>query len=206
MDHIVERSTADLVSVLLDGTGASSNGALAVACAVEAGELSVLAPGGSVCRRADLSAAGTSRLTAALELARRASLAPRPPVLRSHGDVAAIALRELGGLRRERLLVIACDARNRVTGTEVVAAGGTDRCPFPVREVMTSVLRFDGRAFALARNHPGGDPSPSNADIDAMHRVAEAARAVGLRFLGQVVVAETCYRAVTCVNRDRIPD
>ena len=197
MEEILERPTGDLVLLLLDGTGASVGTAVAVAGAIEAGELAALVSGGSVCRRADLSLAATRRLTAALELARRASLAPRPTVLRGPCDVGAIALRELGGLWRERVLVIMCDAGNRLIGMEIVAQGGQGRCLFPVREILAAALRVDSGAFALAHNHPSGDPSPSEADIDATRRVAEAARTVGLRFLGHVVAAGTCYRPVT---------
>ena len=196
MEEIVERSTGDLVLELLDGTGASSGSAIAVAGAVEAGELAAFAPGGSLCRRADLPLAATRRLTAALELARRASLAPRPAVLRGPGDVAAIAHRELGGLRRERLLVIVCDPGNRVIGIEVVAAGGTDRCLVPVREVIAAVLRIDGRAFALAHNHTNGTPVPSGADEAATLEIAGAAGVVGLRFLVHVVVGLDAWAPV----------
>jgi DNA repair protein RadC len=127
-------------------------------------------------------------LAAVFELARRASAPESPAALQGPADVAAIAQRELSGRRRERLLVIVCDAANRPLRTVVVADGALDRCQFPVREVLNAVLRFDGRAFALAHNHPDGDIAPSEQDEVATSSVASAARVVGLRFLGHVVV------------------
>ena len=118
-------------------------------------------------------------------------------VLQSAEDVAGEARRELGGLRRERVVVFVCDAANRLRRTVVVGDGSIDRSLAPVREILNAVLRHDGRAFALAHNHPSGDPEPSDADRKATADVAAGAKAAGLRFLGHVVVAGEDWRAVS---------
>jgi DNA repair protein RadC len=144
----------------------------------------------------DVSAAAAARLMAAFELARRAA-APEPAdVVRGPSDVAALACREIGGLRRERVIVIVCDGSNRPLRTVVVSDGAVDRSLMPVREILHAVLRWDGRAFAVAHNHTCGDPDPSPADVDATRRVAEAARIVGVRFLGHVVIGGRRWAAV----------
>jgi hypothetical protein len=43
----------------------------------------------------------------------------------------------------------------------VTADGAVDRCQFPIREIVDAVLRFDGRAFALAHNHTSADAVPA---------------------------------------------
>ncbi|MFN8132611.1 MAG: JAB domain-containing protein [Solirubrobacteraceae bacterium] len=146
--------------------------------------------------RAEVPADVATMLSAVLELARRVA-APRPPeVIRGPADVAAIACREIGGLRRERVLVVVCDPANRPRQTVVVCDGAIDRSLMPVREILNAVLRRDGRAFAIAHNHPCGDPKPSDADIAATRRVADGARLVGLRFLGHVVVGDGRWAAI----------
>ena len=111
------------------------------------------------------------------------------PLLASPADVAEVVCRDLARLQRERVLVLVCNAANRLQRTVVVSEGSLDRSLVPVREILNAVLRHDGRAFAVAHNHPSGDPTPSDADCRASEAVAAAARAVGLRFLGHVVVA-----------------
>lgn len=118
------------------------------------------------------------------------------PILRSPADVAAVAVAELDGARRERVLVLVCDSRNRLRRTVPVSEGSVDRSLVPVREVLNAVLRHDGRGFALAHNHPGGSVDPSDADRRATEDVAAAARVAGLRFLCHVVVAGDEWRAV----------
>ncbi|MCG3243507.1 JAB domain-containing protein [Mycobacterium avium] len=66
----------------------------------------------------------------------------------------------------------------------------------PVREILNAVLRHDGRAFAIAHNHPSGAAEASDADRQVTASVRAAATTVGLRFLGHVVVANDRWNAV----------
>lgn len=177
-------SALDLAAELL-----AEHGGLAALAAARPEELAA---------RRGVGPAKAAALVAAFELGRRAGVSAEAPVTRrSAEDVAKVAQGELAGARRERVLVLVCDAANRLRRTEVVSEGSIDRSLVPVREVLNAVLRHDGRAFALAHNHPSGDPEPSDADRAATEAVAAGAEAAGLRFLGHVVVAGGDWRAVS---------
>lgn len=139
---------------------------------------------------------GAARLIAAFELAARATPAPIIRVVDSTAAIADLVAPVLARERREKVVVVVADAANRVLRVVPVAIGGLDSSPLPVREVLYAVLRHDGRAFALAHNHPSGDPTPSAQDREATDAVCRAADAVGLRFLDHVVVAGSSWRAV----------
>lgn len=128
-------------------------------------------------------------LVSSFRLARLAASDPVPSTLRSAADVAAVAMRELAGANRERAIVLVCDAANQLQQVVQVSEGSIDRCVLPVREILNAVLRRDGRAFAIAHNHPSGDPTPGAEDARATGELCLAARLVGLRFLDHVVVA-----------------
>lgn len=148
--------------------------------------------------RQGIGSSKASSLVAAFELGRRAlAVEHGAPVLRGPEDVARIARQELAGVRRERVLVLVCDAANRVRQRVVVSDGSVDRALVPVREILNAVLRHDGRAFAIAHNHPDGNPEPSDADLRATAAIGEAASVVGLRFLGHVVVAGEAWGLVS---------
>jgi DNA repair protein RadC len=140
--------------------------------------------------------AGAARLLAAFELAARAIDAPTNRVVDSAASIAELVAPLLARERREKVVVLVADAANRVLRVAPVASGGLDSSPLPVREMLQAVLRYDGRAFALAHNHPSGDPTPSVQDREATETVGRAADAVGLRFLDHVVVAGSSWRAV----------
>ena len=141
--------------------------------------------------------AKASALVAAFELGRRAVMPDERVVLRGVEDVARIARQQLGGLQRERAIVLVCTGAHRVRRVVTVSDGAMDRSLVPVREILNAVLRHDGRAFALAHNHPSGDTEPSAADRRATGEVHEAAKVIGLRFLGHVVVSSDSWRQVS---------
>ncbi len=128
-------------------------------------------------------------LVSSFRLARLAANDPIPSSLRSAADVAAVAMRELESATRERTIVLVCDAANNLRHVVLISEGSIDRAFLPVREILNVVLRHDGRAFAVAHNHPSADPSPSDADLRCTDKLRAAARIVGLRFLDHVIVA-----------------
>lgn len=189
-----------LALVLRNGTNGVSALDLAAELLAEYGGLGALAAARpeELASRKGVGAAKAAAVVAAFHLARRADgPTDQPLVMRSPDDVAKVACRELNGLRRERVLVLICDAANHLRRTVAVAEGSIDGSLVPVREILNAVLRHDGRAFALAHNHPSGDPEPGNADHRATEEVKAAAKVAGLRFLGHVVVAGAAWRSIT---------
>ena len=177
-DGVRVLSDAELVAILL-GSGRAGGNALDVAHALLA------------------EWQGLAGLAAAVELAARVGVPRAGERLGSSADIAAVAQPAIGRERTERLLVLIADGGQRLARVEAVAVGQATACPVPVREVLALVLRHDGVSFAVAHNHPGGDPTPSAADVAATARLQEAAALVGLRFLDHVVVTESTWRSVT---------
>jgi DNA repair protein RadC len=140
--------------------------------------------------RPGIGPAKAAALLAAFRLARDAGAGESRATIRGPEELAAIAQRELHGLRHERVLVLILDAGNRVDRVVCLTEGSVDRSLLPVREVLNTVLRNDGVAFALAHNHPSGDLSPSPHDLHATKAIAGAAEVVGLRFLDHFVVTD----------------
>ncbi len=177
--------------VLRNGTAGKSAIDLAAELIAEYGSAQALAAARpeELATRAGVGPAKSAALVAAFQLSRR-SVRNDPARLRTAEDVATIAHGELASARRERLVVLVCDAANRIQRLITVSEGSLDRSAVPVREILNAVLRHDGRAFAIAHNHPSGSAEPSRADIHATAAVRSAASATGLRFLGHVVVTQ----------------
>lgn len=195
-DALTEREL--LAIVLRNGTHGANAIDLAASLLADYGSLRVLASARpeELAAKAGIGSAKAACIVAAFELGRRSGGDDNPIVLRSPEDVAEVARRELSGLRRERVLVLVCDAANRLRHTVTVSEGSIDRSLVPVREILNAVLRHDGRAFAIAHNHPSGDVVPSKADDRATTDIRTAAATVGLRFLGHVVVTGADWKVV----------
>lgn len=130
-----------------------------------------------------------ARLVAALALPARRD--PYGQVVVTCGaDLVPVFRPLLAGQRRETLAVAVCDRGNRVRAVRIVCEGCSDGAPFPVRDIIATVLRHDGHAFAIAHNHPSGTIVPSRADRNATIRCRHAADIVGLAFLVHLIIGD----------------
>ena len=76
----------------------------------------------------------------------------------------------------EQFRVLFLDRKNRLIADEVLGRGTVDHAPVYPREVAKRALAHDASAIILVHNHPSGDPTPSQADIDMTRTLVEACR------------------------------
>jgi DNA repair protein RadC len=192
-------SDAELLAVLL-GTGGPGTNALRLAdhLLTDFGGpdgLGRAAPQ-ELARHLGMGPAKALRLVAAFGLAQRLGKPGPRTELRSAADIAEVVRPWLANARRERVVVVVSDGALRLRRAFVVTEGSSDECLLPVREVLTAVLLHDGAAFAVAHNHPSGQIDPSYEDTQITASLLAGAEAVGLDFLGHLVIAG--HRWTTC--------
>jgi DNA repair protein RadC len=134
-----------------------------------------------------------ARISAGFELGRRLLLrsssgAPRQN-LASSSEVARWARFRLSALDHEQVWVLALDGRNGLRAAKRIAEGGLHGCSVDPRDVLRAVVREAASAFVLVHNHPSGDPTPSNEDIELTNMVARAASVLGTPLVDHVIVA-----------------
>jgi DNA repair protein RadC len=131
-----------------------------------------------------------ARLKLAADVARRLLVAPLQArsVLSSWTAVCDYLRAGLAGRTREEFRVLFLDKRNRLIRDEVMGRGTVDHAPVYPREVVRRALELDACALVLVHNHPGGDPTPSTADIDMTRQVVAAAQALRIAVHDHVVV------------------
>ncbi len=203
-------SDSELLALLLrSGTNGASACDLATSLLADFGSLQRLSRAGAeeLARVPGVGAAKATAVAACFELGRRLLRDHTNEVVLSRAsEVAARAQSLLYGLRRERVIVFVCDRRNRLLHEVRLSQGTSSRALIDVREVLNAVLRRDGTSFALAHNHPSGDTQPSAADVAVTNAVATAAKTVGLRFLGHVVIAGDRWAEVAITPTRRTLD
>ncbi|MFD6388727.1 JAB domain-containing protein [Nocardia sp. NPDC055029] len=185
-------SDGELLALLLgQGTRGLSALELAAQLLCEYGGLAELAAARpeELARRAGIGPAKAATVIAAFHLGTRSRTTESVPQLTTPDHIARVAVPLFAGARVERLLVLICDTQNRLRHRAFVAEGAIDHVAVPVREILNTVLRHDGRAFAVVHNHPSGDPTPSPDDRRASTLLTRAATTVGLRYLDHLVIA-----------------
>lgn len=131
-----------------------------------------------------------------LALVREPALAPLGAQINLPADLAAIASRILEDEPQEIVLALHLDRKHRLRGYQEVSRGGLDNAPVDLRVLFAGVLVAGTPAFALAHNHPSGDPAPSLDDHALTRRVARAADLLGVEFLDHLVVASSGWASL----------
>jgi DNA repair protein RadC len=88
----------------------------------------------------------------------------------------------------EHFRILFLDSRNRLIADEAQTKGTVNHTPVYPREVMRRALELQASAIILAHNHPSGDPSPSQADIDMTRQIVLAAQALSITVHDHVVI------------------
>ena len=89
---------------------------------------------------------------------------------------------------REQLRVLFLDKKNQLIADEVMNQGTVDHAPVYPREIVRRALELSASAVIMVHNHPSGDPTPSQADIEMTRQVVEAARALRVAVHDHLVV------------------
>lgn len=79
---------------------------------------------------------------------------------------------------KEQFRVLFLDRKNRLIADEVLGRGTIDRAPVYPREIIKRALALESTALILAHNHPSGDPTPSQSDIDMTKEIVQACKAI----------------------------
>lgn len=138
------------------------------------------------------------RLRGAFRLARileRAQFAPKPS-LRSPERVFRLMRGELRGHRRERFFALHLDSKHRLFRRRLVSTGTLTTSLVHPREVFGPALSDSAAALIVVHNHPSGDASPSQEDLDITRRLIDAGRLLGVPLLDHVIVGETEFTSL----------
>jgi len=86
--------------------------------------------------------------------------------------------------------VLFLDKRNQLIADELQQVGTVDHAPVYPREVVKRALELSATAVILVHNHPGGDPTPSRADIEMTRVIVEVAKPLGISVHDHIIVGK----------------
>jgi DNA repair protein RadC len=110
------------------------------------------------------------------------------PVLSSWSSVLDYCRITMAFADKEQFRVLFLDKRNRLITDELQQEGTVDHTPVYPREVVKRALELNATAIILVHNHPGGDPTPSRADIEMTKQIVEIARGLGIEVHDHIIV------------------
>lgn len=96
-------------------------------------------------------------------------------------------------LDREHFCILLLNSRNRVVGKEIVSMGSLDASIVHPREIFRNSIKKSAASIVLVHNHPSGDPTPSDDDMEVTKRLVEAGRILGIHVVDHVVIARASF-------------
>ncbi|MEL6522403.1 MAG: DNA repair protein RadC [Pseudomonadota bacterium] len=90
----------------------------------------------------------------------------------------------------EQFRALYLDRKNVLIGDEEQAEGTVNHVPVYPREIAKRALELNASAVILVHNHPSGDPTPSDADIDMTALIHDACNAIGVTIHDHVIIGK----------------
>lgn len=139
--------------------------------------------------------ARAAQVLAAVELGRR-TLRRGPGAriqLRTPQDAAGYLLPAHGAHPVEQFGLVLLDTRHRVLRTKIVASGTLNTTIVHPRDVFREAVLGGAAAVVVFHNHPSGDPTPSQDDIELTRRLRAAGVLMGIEVVDHIVLADARY-------------
>jgi len=110
-------------------------------------------------------------------------------VIKNSQDVASLTY-DLRNKKKEHLVCLYLNARNVLLKKEVVSVGLADKTLLHPREIFYPATELNAASVILVHNHPSGDSSPSEKDIEIVEKIAQAGEIMGIPVIDFVIISE----------------
>jgi DNA repair protein RadC len=97
---------------------------------------------------------------------------------------------------KEQFRILFLDKRNQLIADEVQQVGTVDHTPVYPREVVKRALELSATAVILVHNHPSGDPTPSQADIQMTKAIVDIAQPLGIAVHDHIIVGKNGHASL----------
>jgi len=120
----------------------------------------------------------------------------RSIALSSWNDVIGYCRSSMAFADKEQFRLLFLDKRNQLISDEVQQTGTVDHTPVYPREVIKRALELSATALILVHNHPSGDPTPSQADIQMTKAIIDIATPLGISVHDHIIVGKNGHASL----------
>jgi DNA repair protein RadC len=125
-----------------------------------------------------------------------AQLTTQAVVNSTHSAVALLS-EHLAHQANEMIAALFLNSKHQLIAFEILNQGSLREAPIYPREIAKRAFHHNAGALIVAHNHPSGDATPSQADIDITYRLAKALKPLDIRLLDHIVIGKgLCYTSL----------
>lgn len=101
----------------------------------------------------------------------------------------------------EKFGIFTLNTKNKVNGAHIVSVGTINASIVHPREVFKTALLDNANSIIAFHNHPSGDTTPSNEDIDITERLVKAGELLGVKLLDHIIIGDSTYTSMKELGR-----
>lgn len=111
-------------------------------------------------------------------------------------DVANILMDKMRFEKQEILQTIMLDNRNNIIKIKEIAKGTGNYVKASIKSILSEAIKIEAPKIILVHNHPGGDPTPSQKDIEFTSKVKQASEIMGIELIDHVIIGRVQYKSI----------
>jgi DNA repair protein RadC len=115
------------------------------------------------------------------------------PAMGSFSAVLPYCRTAMAYLDREEFRILFLGKKNLLIADEVQATGTIDHAPVYPREILRRAFELNATAIILIHNHPSGDPSPSQADIQLTRQIVSLGKSLNVAVHDHLIIGREGY-------------
>jgi DNA repair protein RadC len=125
-----------------------------------------------------------------LKLVKESSLLYKDRCVRSPEDSYQLLKQFLGEVDREYFVVVCLDTKNQPTAINICHIGSLNASIVHPRECFKPAILSNAASILIGHNHPSGQASPSNEDVEVTDRLVEAGKIIGISVIDHIILGD----------------
>ena len=125
-----------------------------------------------------------------IKMVKESSFLYQTRTISSPKDAYEMIKEQLEGLDREQFIIACLNTKNEPTNISVVSVGTLNKAIVHPREVFKTAILSNAASIMAFHNHPSGETTPSQQDIQLTNRLYEAGELLGIKLLDHLIIGD----------------
>lgn len=117
-------------------------------------------------------------------------------VIKEPYDLAKILMSEFRFEKREIAKIVVLNNKNQILKIKDIAYGGSNFANVSIKDILVEPITMKAPKIILVHNHPSGDSTPSEQDIQFTNRVFESAETFDIQLIDHLVIGDMNYTSI----------
>ena len=131
-----------------------------------------------------------------IKMVKESSFLYQTRTISSPKDAYEMIKEQLEGLDREQFIIACLNTKNEPTNISVVAVGTLNKAIVHPREVFKTAILSNAASIMAFHNHPSGETTPSQQDIQLTQRLVEAGELLGIKLLDHLIIGDGTFTSL----------